>query len=198
MKTGIAHRVPLTPYVLKLLTEQRDTCKDHVGLVFRSRRGTEFCDHALTKVLRQNKVPSDAENRYATTHGFRSSFRDWASENQYSSDLAERTLAHVTRDVVEAAYHRTDLLDQRRIMMLAWESFCLGQTAPHRAPIEQAIRSDIEQMISDAVMFRQAQDIRAYVSEVCSKTSVERVRAANCDFDRWVQWACNRLISSTQ
>ena len=31
--------------------------------------------------------------RIATAHGFRSSFRDWASENGYTRDYAERALA---------------------------------------------------------------------------------------------------------
>jgi hypothetical protein len=51
----------------------------------------------------------------------RSSFRDWASENGHPNDLAERTLAHSFRSVIEAAYHRTGLLEPRRMMMLQWE-----------------------------------------------------------------------------
>lgn len=39
----------------------------------------------------------------------------------YSRDLAERSLAHTIKDKVEAAYHRTDLLEQRRELMDAWE-----------------------------------------------------------------------------
>jgi hypothetical protein len=34
--------------------------------------------------------------------------------------VAERALAHAIKDETEAAYHRTDLLDQRRIVMEAW------------------------------------------------------------------------------
>jgi integrase len=62
-------------------------------------------------------------DRIATAHGFRSSFRDWCSEHQYPRDLAERALAHTVQNKVEAAYHRTDLLEQRRPMMLAWANF---------------------------------------------------------------------------
>jgi hypothetical protein len=32
-------------------------------------------------------------------------------------------LAHTVQNKVEAAYHRTDLLEQRRPMMLAWANF---------------------------------------------------------------------------
>lgn len=69
------------------------------------------------------KAHSDSPGRFATAHGFRSSFRDWCSENGYSRDLAERSLAHTIKDKVEAAYHRTDLLEQRRPLMDAWDAF---------------------------------------------------------------------------
>jgi integrase len=36
--------------------------------------------------------------RTATVHGFRSSFRDWASEHAYPRDLAERALSHTSKD----------------------------------------------------------------------------------------------------
>lgn len=66
----------------------------------------------------------DIHGRIATAHGFRSSFRDWASENGYPREVAERALAHTVKNSVEAAYHRTDLLEQRRRMIMAWADFC--------------------------------------------------------------------------
>ena len=66
---------------------------------------------ALTKFLRTHKAASDVPERAATAHGFRSSFRDWASETGVPRDLAERALAHSVRNAVEAAYHRTDYLN---------------------------------------------------------------------------------------
>lgn len=66
--------------------------------------------------------------RLATAHGCRSSFRDWCSEQGYARDLAERALAHTVQNKVEAAYHRTDLLDQRRPMMDAWAEFVSGNS----------------------------------------------------------------------
>ncbi|MDX7821465.1 integrase, partial [Aeromonas caviae] len=56
------------------------------------------------------------------------SFRDWCSEQGYARDLAERALAHTVQNKVEAAYHRTDLLDQRRPMMDAWAEFVSGNS----------------------------------------------------------------------
>ncbi len=126
MKAKVTHRVPLSPYLLDLLTEQKQTANlEATVLVFPSRKNTPISDMTLTKCLRDHKVKSDSVGRIATAHGFRSSFRDWASENGYSRELAEKVLAHTIRNETEAAYHRTDLLDQRRQMMEAWERWVL-------------------------------------------------------------------------
>ncbi|EKE5340923.1 hypothetical protein ACEPDP_005613, partial [Escherichia coli] len=45
----------------------------------------------------------------------------------YSRDLAERALAHTLKNKVEAAYHRTDLLEQRVPMMQAWADYVMSQ-----------------------------------------------------------------------
>ncbi|MDJ0932792.1 hypothetical protein [Breoghania sp.] len=40
---------------------------------------------------------------------------------------AEETLAHTIKNATEAAYHWTDLMEQRREMMLEWESWMMGE-----------------------------------------------------------------------
>ncbi len=128
MKAKVAHRVPLSPYLVALFESLKDEADLEVtDLVFPSRNKTPVSDMTLTKCLRDHNVASDTPGRIATAHGFRSSFRDWASENGYPRDLAERALAHTIRNATEAAYHRTDLLDQRRDMMLAWETWVLKE-----------------------------------------------------------------------
>ncbi len=87
--------------------------------------GGVLTDMALTSLLRKQRAPSDVLGRVATAHGFRSSFRDWASENNYPQHLAEAALAHQIKNEVERAYHRTDLLEQRRPMMQNWADFLL-------------------------------------------------------------------------
>lgn len=125
MKAGRLHRVPLSGSVIGLLEAQGSRSKG--PLIFPAPRGGVLTDMALTTFLRKNKVPSDVAGRVATAHGFRSSFRDWASEAGYARDLAERALAHTIKNQSEAAYHRTDLLEQRRDMMDAWAKFVFGQ-----------------------------------------------------------------------
>lgn len=126
MKAKIAHRVPLSPHVIFLLEDRRSQSPEQTGLVFPSRKNTPVSDMTLTKFLRDRSVASDNPGRLATAHGFRSSFRDWASEQGYPRDVAERALAHTVKNTTEAAYHRTDLLEQRKTMILAWENFVLG------------------------------------------------------------------------
>lgn len=121
MKAQLQHRVPLSARALEILRQQQGR---HEELVFPSPRDQiELSDMTLTSFLRRCEAPSDTEGRFATAHGFRSSFRDWCSEHCYPRDLAERALAHVVQNKVEAAYHRTDLLEQRRPLMEAWSQF---------------------------------------------------------------------------
>jgi integrase len=125
MKSGVMHRVPLSIRATEILRRRREL-GTHKELVFPSPRGHILTDMALTKFLRHHRVMSDTPGRIATTHGFRSSFRDWASENGVARDPAERALAHTIRNDVEAAYHRTDLLEARRDVMEAWAAHLTG------------------------------------------------------------------------
>ncbi|MBI1891716.1 MAG: tyrosine-type recombinase/integrase [Burkholderiales bacterium] len=133
MKAKRTHRVPLSDRAIEILekqrkdlkldSESRNQDKPLSGLVFPSPRRLMLSDMCITALLRRAKAESSTPERTATAHGFRSSFRDWASEHGYSHDLAERALAHSVKNLVEAAYHRTDLLEQRRPMMQAWADY---------------------------------------------------------------------------
>jgi hypothetical protein len=76
----------------------------------------------LTKILRTTGLADRA-----TVHGFRSAFRDWASECTAASHaVMELSLAHRVGSAVEQAYARSDLLEQRRVLMAAWGEFIVG------------------------------------------------------------------------
>ena len=65
-----------------------------------------------------------------TVHGFRSTFRDWASEvTTYQREVVEAALAHAVGDKTEAAYRRGDLFEKRRRLMHDWAAFC-GRVEP--------------------------------------------------------------------
>jgi integrase len=134
MKAGVAHRVPLSERVIAILKAQHAAYPEST-FVFPAPRGGVLSDMALTKFLRDHNAPSNEKGRVATAHGFRSSFRDWASENGYPRDLAERALAHTIKNQAEAAYHRTDLLDKRAAMMEAWARHIDGAPAAVVVPL---------------------------------------------------------------
>lgn len=120
MKQTREHRIPLSDAAMALLLEQKEYGL-HPELVFPSARAkTELSDMALLNILRKAKAKSDVKGRTATVHGFRSSFRNWAADNNYSTDVAERALAHSIGDQTRAAYERTDRLEARIAMMQAW------------------------------------------------------------------------------
>lgn len=83
---------------------------------------------AFLMLLRRMKRPD------LTTHGFRSTFRDWAAERTYyPAEVAEMALAHVVGDKVEAAYRRGDLFEKRARLMQDWADYC------GRAPVDARV-----------------------------------------------------------
>jgi integrase len=65
----------------------------------------------------------------ATVHGFRSSFRDWASEEtDHAREIAEICLAHIVGDATERAYRRGDIIEKRRVLLNDWSYFCANKT----------------------------------------------------------------------
>ncbi|GGP28312.1 tyrosine-type recombinase/integrase [Silvimonas amylolytica] len=127
MKAKIQHVVPLSDRALALLHHQQG---QHDTLVFPSPRDqVPLSDMVLTAFLRRVAAPSGTAGRVATAHGFRSSFRDWASAQRYDRDLAEMALAHTVSNKVESAYNRERLVELRQPMMQAWADFLGGRSA---------------------------------------------------------------------
>ena len=122
MKAGHAHRVPLTARaveILKGMTRVHDN--DHVFPG--NTKGKPLSGMAMTMQLRR----MDRGN--ITVHGFRSTFRDWASEQtSFPHETCEHALAHRISDKAEAAYRRGDQFDKRRKLMEAWAGFCETRT----------------------------------------------------------------------
>ena len=116
MKGNREHEVPLSPRALDVL-DAAQALRDDSGLVFPSRRGKPLSDMTLSKLLKEQGID-------AVPHGFRSSFRDWASEEtNHPREVVEAALAHQVKDKVEAAYRRTTLLERRRRLMDDWSAY---------------------------------------------------------------------------
>jgi integrase len=117
MKGGREHRVPLTPAAIAVLKRMRGQGGDFVFPGAKAGQG--LSNMALLKVL-ERMGRGDL-----TAHGFRATFKTWASERtNFPRELVEAALAHVLGDKVEAAYQRGDLFDKRRRLMDAWAEFC--------------------------------------------------------------------------
>lgn len=117
-KSGREHRVPLTDSAIKILKAQQ---KEATGeFIFPGwTAGSSLTDAACLRLL--DKM---GYGEY-TTHGFRSSFKDWAAElTQFPEDLSEAALAHVIKDKTQKAYQRGDMLQRRAEMMEAWARYC--------------------------------------------------------------------------
>ena len=118
-KAGRDHRVPLCSRAVEILDEARrldvdSTSAAPAGLVFPSRRGKASRDATVSGLVRQLGIA-------AVPHGFRSSFRDWASERtDHPREVVEAALGHVVRNQTEAAYARSDLFARRRRLMEDW------------------------------------------------------------------------------
>jgi len=126
MKAGKEHRVPLSARALAILAEMQahrsggDRQDPPDAFVFPGgRAGKPLSNMAFLMLLR--RMGRDD----LTAHGFRSSFRDWASERtNFPSEVAEMALAHAVSGKVEAAYRRGDLFEKRRRLMDAWADYC--------------------------------------------------------------------------
>jgi len=123
MKAKREHRVPLSREALRLLEELPR--EKHNGYIFVGPRTHGLSNMAMDNVLQRMNFKDRA-----TTHGFRSTFRDWAAEmTSFAPEIAEAALAHITGDSVERAYRRGDMLSRRRKLMDAWAEYCRRPTA---------------------------------------------------------------------
>jgi integrase len=125
-------RIPLSPRALQILddvTKIRANDKSD-ALVFPGVRGGEIGEQATTKLLLRmdpkGAIWLDGDGvRRITGHGFRASFKTWASEaTPYKDSLVELCLGHTPGNLVERSYIRTDMLDARRAVMDAWSAHC--------------------------------------------------------------------------
>lgn len=122
MKAGREHVVPLSAPALAILKaiKGEGTPKPD-AIIFAGRKGEAVSDMTLTKVMRDM-------GRAETVHGFRSAFKDWASEaTAFPDAVSEAALAHVDGNKTRAAYRRTDFIAKRAALMTAWAGYLEGR-----------------------------------------------------------------------
>jgi integrase len=123
MKAGREHRVPLAPRCIELLALAK-VVSANSEFIFPGRSNDKpMSNMVLLMTMRRMK------SAY-TVHGFRSAFRDWASERtNFAREICEAALAHIVRDKTEAAYRRGDLFEKRRELMATWAAFVNARDA---------------------------------------------------------------------
>ena len=120
MKSGKPHRVPLSDAAIGIL-EQAKELRNRSDLIFPSsqNRYKPMTSASLGKNLKQVGLGDKT-----TTHGFRSSFKTWATEQTDTPrEVVEAALAHTFGNGVEQAYFRGDLFEKRRLLMQGWADY---------------------------------------------------------------------------
>jgi integrase len=124
MKAHRAHRVPLSPRAIGILQEMQELRSDDNpdAFIFPGRKpGLSLSNMAFLMLLRRMELGD------LTAHGFRATFKTWASERtSFQNEIVEAALAHIIGDKVEQAYRRGDLFEKRRRLMQQWATFCIS------------------------------------------------------------------------
>jgi len=140
-KTGVEHVVPLSNAAVAVVKGVK-ALGLHGNVIFQStdKPGQPLSDAAMRGVL--DRMGDEYE--ILTAHGFRSSFKTWASEQtNYQKDVIEAVLAHgVISDKLEAAYRRGDFFDKRKRLMTAWAEF-VGRAAAHEKVISLCTQTSL-------------------------------------------------------
>jgi integrase len=115
MKARRDHRIALCDAALAIIDAA--PAGDYL---FPGKRGKPLSNSAMWTLLDRM-----GNRDQVTTHGFRSTFRDWGAEmTNYPNELMEMAIAHRVSDAVEAAYRRGDMLAKRFALMRDWQRFC--------------------------------------------------------------------------
>jgi integrase len=127
MKADREHRVPLSDRALAVV-RAADAIKTSDLLVFPGKSADKPMSNMIfLMILRRMKAEF-------TAHGFRSAFRDWASETtNFPREVCEMALAHAIKDKTEAAYRRGDLFSRRQSLMSAWADFVTNRESHAQA-----------------------------------------------------------------
>lgn len=137
MKTAKEHRVPLSERAVEILKTLKPIGSKWL---FPASRGGKLSSMAMSMLIRRMHETEltagragffdPRQDRMISTHGFRSSFRDWADERTaYPWEMKEMALAHTISNKSEAAYRRGDLFEKRRRMMDDWAEYCASENS---------------------------------------------------------------------
>ena len=122
-KTNVDFAIPLSLAAVDILAELKKRRQTQTDLVFPSpsKPKKPISDATMRKLL-QSYHPK------ATVHGMRATFRTWAREVvRAPDDVAEIALSHKIGSKTVLAYKRTNLFDERHILMEKWAMWLNGE-----------------------------------------------------------------------
>lgn len=121
MKTGNDHITPLPRQLIQHLRILKPLTagSPFVFPGFRSPMTSHLHRDTLSKILRENGL-----RKVTVAHGFRATFRTIAREKlKGDPDVLEAQLAHAKRDEIQAAYDRTQFLEERHVLIQQWADY---------------------------------------------------------------------------
>ena len=116
MKMRNEHKVPLPRQALEVLRSIQPLTGDG-DLVFPS---PSYRSKPLSENTLNSAMARMGYKGIATAHGFRALFSTVANEHDKDADVIERQLAHIERNKVRAAYHRSAYTAERAKLMQWW------------------------------------------------------------------------------
>ncbi|MCG7755639.1 MAG: integrase arm-type DNA-binding domain-containing protein [Nitrosomonas sp.] len=121
MKMGNDHITPLPDQLISILCKLRDLAGES-PFVFPGISdpiNKHMHRDSLSKVLRENGMRDKT-----VTHGFRATFRTIARERlRIAPDVLEAQIAHAKKGEVQAAYDRTQFLEERHKLIQQWADY---------------------------------------------------------------------------
>lgn len=128
MKAGVVHEVPLSNAALGLLEALHSPNAKQADLIF-AVGGAARSNMAMAMLLRRMGYA------HVTTHGFRSTFRDWAGDmTTFPREVIEQALAHTITNAAERAYRRGTAIERRRQLMQDFSMYLSAKPTLAPAP----------------------------------------------------------------
>lgn len=120
MKAAKGHSVPLSAEAMKILEQAKESGNGSQYVFPSSNRAAKHVNIiSLDRIREKIGIKGRLDN-----HGIRAVFKTWAHEKtQYRPDIVEQCLAHEVGSMVERAYNRAQLIDQRREIMEEYSQF---------------------------------------------------------------------------
>lgn len=141
MKMRKTHRQPLPTQIIKLLKDLK-AVSGKSELVLANAKGKPPSENAMLYAI---KLYADI-----TTHGFRATLGSWCAETGVDKRVCDLIKAHQPK-YLDSAYQRTDLLEERRVVLQAWADHVMGNTPPAGLQVPVAAVGITDQAVSNSL-----------------------------------------------